>query len=391
MGENRVILWLASILSFRMLGLFMIYPVFAVYAPQFKYANPTLIGIALGSYGLTQALFQLPLGMLSDRLGRKPIIIGGLLILGLGSILCALSNNIYLLIIGRALQGAGAIGSTVMAYAADLTTPKNRTKTMALLGITIGLSFALSLVLGPLINSLFHLTGIFWLTAIFACLGLLIQTIFIPESNNISPQQSQLNKKFLLNPTLIKLNFSILTLHAIFTATFLVLPLLFSELVINSSEQWKIYLSVLGVALLFTLPLLQYSEKKNHTGSVMLVSILTIAIAEYLLFSNPASKNNIIIALTIFFMGFTLLEALLPALISKVAPAQARGGAMGIYSTSQFLGIFLGGTGAGLLRSHYGNHSIFLASTLLCVLWLFVAYERARKPTQHSLNAKKNQ
>lgn len=374
MGESRIILSLATILAFRMLGLFMIYPVFAVYAPLFKHADSTLIGLALGIYGLTQGMLQLPLSMLSDRIGRKPIIMSGLLIFAVGSIISALADNIYLLILGRAFQGAGAIGSTLMACAADVTSDKNRTKAMAVLGMTIGISFALALVVGPIINTWFHLSGIFWLTALFAVAGLVTTYFFIPVFQNPAPftnKQSvfKIIKQLLRQQKLLQLNISVFVLHAIFTASFVVIPLLFSKLGLPSSLHWKFYLPTLLGSFLLTLPFLIVSEKKNLVKQTVLLGILTIAASEYLFFSFASTLTSTLFALFIFFVGFTLLEALLPSIVSKTAPSNHKGTAMGLYATFQFLGIFVGGAFAGIIRHHWDNGFLFGSCLLLCAFW----------------------
>ncbi|MBA2654489.1 MAG: MFS transporter [Gammaproteobacteria bacterium] len=382
MGKSRTIVSLASILSFRMLGLFMIYPVFTVYAPQFNQGSSFLIGIALGIYGLTQALLQFPLSTLSDRWGRKPIITFGLLILALGSIISALTHNIYILILGRALQGSGAIGSTLMAYAADVTSVENRTKAMALMGITIGISFALSMVLGPLINSWVHLSGIFWLTALFALFGILIQYVFLPPTSLPTQSKQPLSriiKSLFKQDDFLFFNISILVLHAILTASFVAIPLFFSQWGITSNAQWKIYLPVLFAGFAITLPILIIAEKKHLIKHSLVLGVLALAVAEFLFFGFPTIKNVMIMALFCFFFGFTLLEALLPSLVSKIAPPLHRGSAMGIFSTFQFMGIFIGGVFAGLIRSHYNDAFIFYYCSVLCGLWLcFLGFSKVR-------------
>lgn len=373
MGSNRTVFLLASILSFRMLGLFMIYPIFAIYAPQFHDATPTLIGIALGIYGLTQAMLQLPLSMLSDRIGRKPVITGGLIVFALGSIIAALTQNIYLLVFGRALQGAGAIGSTIMAFAADITSPANRTKAMAILGMTIGLSFAIAMVIGPLINNWLHLSGIFWCTALFAISGLLMTHYGIPsfdKKTSLASEQSY--RTILLNilkqRELTHLNLSIFCLHALFTASFVIVPLLFAKLEIPVDHYWQIYTPILIGSFLVTLPILFMAERKKLIKQGLLLGISLIAIAE-VAFYYSIHLLMTLFSLGLFFIGFTLLESLLPSLVSKLAPTEHKGTAMGIYSTFQFFGIFAGGALAGLVRSHYGSDAIFFYSFIACLIW----------------------
>jgi MFS family permease len=392
MGESRAILSLCIILSFRMLGLFMVYPVFAAYAPSYHYATVTLTGIALGAYGLTQALFQLPLSILSDRIGRKPVIYGGLIAFALGSILSAITNNIYCLILGRALQGSGAIGSTLMAFCADITSTENRTKAMAVLGMTIGLSFALAMIIGPIAQNFLHLTGIFWLTSFFALVGILIlyalptpHLISIESSYTVEngvklnrrPASSQLRvvRQLLTDKKLLILNSSILLAHATLTAIFSIVPLLFAEIKMATGNQWKIYLPVLLGAFLVAVSLLIAYEKKNSTKLSLLTGVLLLGIAIFFFCFMAPTCFSLIIGLFLFFTGFSLLEALLPSLISKIAPAQHKGSAMGIFSSFQFSGIFLGGLMAGILRHYYENSYIFFLAGLLCIMWcIFLSF-----------------
>lgn len=382
-GEVRSVLALAAILSFRMLGLFMIYPVFALYAPQYHYATPTLIGIALGAYGLTQALLQLPSSMISDRLGRKPIIIVGLVCFLIGSVIAGFTENIYILIIGRALQGAGAIGSTLMAFAADLTRVENRIKAMAILGMTIGLSFGAAMVLGPIINAYFQLKGIFWLTAFSAILGMFI-LYWIPEPKKLITHHEDLSsfktlKSLLFKPALLPINLSIMILHGVLTANFVVIPLYLNNLKIIPLDQWQIYLPVLLGAFVTVMPLLFIAEKKNSYKNSLLFGIAAMTITELLLVQNHANYFIVMMLLYLFFTGFTLLEALLPSLISKLSPSNRKGSAMGIYSSLQFLGIFLGGWFAGLIRNYSNNEMVLLACLVICSIWFF-SIVRMKKP-----------
>ncbi len=375
MGESRAVLFLASILSFRMLGLFIIYPVFAIYAPSYQHANVTLIGIALGIYGLSQALMQLPLSILSDRIGRKPVIYFGLILFALGSFLAGLAHNIYLLIIGRCLQGTGAIGSTLMAFCADLTTPKNRTKAMALLGMTIGLSFALAIVLGPLLNHWFNLSGIFFLTGASAILGLLLLSA-LPKLQTPTP-----NNYFTLaalqplfsNKNLLTLNISILLAHAFLTALFSIVPLLLTTS-FASYAQWKIYIPILLIAFSLTMPILLFAERKQQTKQLIAISFLLMTLAALTLRLSTPSLAILLFALLCFFIGFTILEALLPSLISKITASAHKGAAMGIFSTFQFSGIFIGGLLSGMIRAHYSNSHLFSLISLLSASWALIVF-----------------
>lgn len=374
-SEFKAVFLLSIILAFRMLGLFMIYPVFTLDANNLQSASPTLIGIALGIYGLTQGVFQLPLSSLSDRFGRRPIIFAGLVLFGLGSVLAACANSIYMIIIGRALQGAGAIGSTLLAYAADITSLENRTKTMAVMGLTIGVSFGVAIVLGPILNDLLHLSGLFWITAVFALVGVTILFFGMPDTaTNIKIQNRQAVfqsiKQLLVATDLIYLNVSIFILHAILTATFMVIPhLLENGLGITSKQQWLVYLPTLLFAFVCVLPMLHLTEKKNNIKLAIIASIGAISFAQFLWFFSMSS-SAIILALMLFFLGFTLLEAILPSLVSKLAANNNKGAALGIFSTWQFLGIFMGGLIGGMIQNYWGTSIVCLSSAVIALLWL---------------------
>lgn len=383
--ERRAIFSLASILAFRMLGLFMIFPIFAIYAAGYTHSTPTLVGLAFGIYGFTQGVFQLPASMMSDRIGRRPIILGGLMLFALGSIIAATTQNIYILIIGRALQGAGAIGSTLMALAADLTSTENRTQAMAILGMTIGISFTLAMTVGPFINSLLHLQGIFWLTALFALTGIIIFQHAVPQPEvSLASHKSGLFieslQLFRLKPELLKFNISICLLHMTLTSSFMAIPFLFAKAGIPAHQHWQIYLIALFTALFFTLPAFYLAEKKHSIKATILLAIICIACSEFFFANYSLNKIEFISVLILFFTGFIFLETILPSLISKIAPLHQRGSAMGLYSTFQFLGIFLGGLLGGMIKSRYLNESVFFAIFLVCLLWLIYMTTLKRTP-----------
>ncbi len=377
--ELRTALSLSSVYAMRMLGLFMILPVFALYAVDLEGVTPALTGLAIGAYGLTQALLQIPAGMLSDRVGRKPVIIGGLLIFAGGSVVAALADSIYVVILGRALQGAGAIAAVVMALTADLTREEHRIKAMALIGMSIGLAFAASLILGPVLNEWVGVPGIFWLTALLALAGILVVTVIVPQ-----PLETRMHReaeavpaqfsRVLRLPDLLRLDFGILVLHAIITATFVVMPLILRDQAgVPAAEHWKIYLTVLICSVLAMLPFIMRAGRKGQAKPVFVFAIVLLGLSELGLYFIPITLVSVVVLLFVFFTAFNLLEAMLPSLVSRVAPVDCRGTAMGFYSSAQFLGAFLGGSLGGVLHGLYGLQSIFLGGALLVLVWVFVA------------------
>lgn len=372
--ERHIIFALSSILSLRMLGLFMVLPVFTLYAQHLTGATPTSIGLAMGVYGLTQAALQIPFGALSDHIGRKKIIIIGLIFFILGSLLSATAHSISMMLIGRALQGAGAIGSTVIAMMADLTEETSRTKAMAIAGITIGASFGLAMILGPLFSPWIHVNGLFWLAALFGLLAIFI-LLKIPTPQHISwheESEPELHSfpAILKNPNLMQLNIGIFILHLIFTATFVVLPLSLEKLI---HQQWLLYLPILLLAFLLSYACISVAERRAQIKHFFVGAIFILGVAE--LFLWIYAKNLLISAasLLLFFTAFSLLEAFLPSLISRAAPAHRKGTALGIYSCAQFLGIFIGGALGGWLYGRFGLTEVFLCCVLLTIIWLIIA------------------
>ncbi len=379
--ERRAASSLAGIFALRMLGLFMLLPVLSLYAESFTGATPVLMGVALGIYGLTQALLQIPFGMLSDRIGRKRVIAMGLLIFAAGSVVAALATTIEWVIAGRALQGAGAIAAAAMALLADLTREEQRTKAMATFGMSIGFSFMLAIILGPILNGWVGVSGIFWITGVLALLGLVVLFKVVP-----SPVHSHMHhdaeadpKQFgdvLKDSQLLRLDFGIFALHLILTAMFVVVPIGLRDAGLAVSEHWMVYLGVMVVAVAIMVPMIIIGEKRGKLKEVFVLAITLVALAQVGLWQFSDSLWGIILLMVLFFGGFNLLEATLPSLISKMAPADKKGTAMGVYSSSQFFGAFVGGIVGGALLGLSGGSEIgpvFLFTTGLALLWLLIA------------------
>lgn len=384
--ERKTTFYIASIYAFRMLGLFMILPVFSLYANNYQYANATLIGIALGIYGLTQGLLQIPFGMSSDRIGRKPVIIFGLILFIIGSVIAALSHSIYGIIIGRAIQGAGAIGSTLTALVADSTEEEHRLKAMSIVGMTIGSSFMIAIILGPFLNSFIGLSGIFWFTACLACCGIIMLLTLIPTPphhflHRDSEAVLSQFKKILTTSELLRLDFGIFASHAILTALFVVIPLILVQKIgLHSEQQWMLYLPVLILSFILMMPFVILAEAKRLMKPIFIAAIAILTFSQFLLGFLPLSKISISIILVLFFTAFTFLEACLPSLIAKIAPAGSKGTAMGVYSSSQFLGILAGGTAGGILFHHFGMSSVFLFNCALGIIWFIFAVTMQKPP-----------
>ncbi len=388
--ERHAALMLASIMSLRMLGLFMVLPLFSLYAHQLTGATPLLIGFSMGIYGLTQALFQIPFGAWSDRVGRKKIIALGLFIFALGSVISASATDIWVMILGRALQGAGAVGSTIIALLSDLTRENQRTKAMAMIGMTIGMSFSLAMLVGPLLNPWLHVNGIFWLAAGFSLLAIILLYTRVPKPLKTewhADTEPEFHSFFsvLKNRELMRLNLGIFLLHAVFTASFVVIPISLQNLAgLSANEQWMLYLPALLLAFLASIPCIIFAEKKQCLKAFFFGAIVILTLAELFFWAWAGSVLISLLGLFLFFVGFSVLEAFLPSLVSKTAPIARKGTALGIYSCSQFLGIFVGGSIGGLLYGALGLTNVYLFCTLLTILWATIAF-RMKNPQHRSL------
>lgn len=387
--EMRAVFSLSSIMALRMIGLFMVLPVFTLYASQLPGATPTLVGLAIGIYGLSQALCQIPFGSLSDHFGRKPIILMGLIIFIMGSILAGAAHSISLMIIGRALQGVGAVGSTILALVADLTREEQRTKAMAISGITIGFSFSLAMLIGPLLSKWMAINNLFFLAAMCGLLGIFILFTRVP-----TPVMLRFHKgnepvlagwlKLLTTPELAKLNLGIFVLHAIFTASFVVIPISLHQFVnLPATHQWILYVPTLLTAFVLSIVCIGLAEKRQQVKPYFISGIVTIAISELFLWFEPTNLFITGFALVLFFSGFSLLEAFMPSLISRTAPIARKGSALGIYSCAQFLGIFVGGFLGGWLYGKYRFQGVYLFCLILSLCWLIIAFYM--RPQRHSV------
>ena len=378
-SEIRATVGLGSILALRMMGLFMILPVFALHAHEYAGATGTLVGIALGIYGLTQAVLQIPLGLLSDRIGRKTVITGGLLIFAAGSALAAVAQTMSGVILGRAVQGAGAIAATTLALVTDLTGDDNRIKAMALVGVAIGAAFVLSLIVGPLLTTWVGLSGLFWTTAGLAVVAIIVLHTVVPATvasrspDQNKPVQRQLSR-VIREPQLLHLDAGALVLHLVLMATFVVMPLMLSRSGGLPEEQhWLVYLGVVVMSVALMAPAVIYGERRNRGELLFVGAVLLLAASQAGLILFHANLHQIVLHLLLFFVAFNILEASLPALISRIAPREAKGTAIGVYSTLQFLGAFLGGLLGGWVYQHFGELAVFGCCAGLAALWFFAA------------------
>ena len=368
--ERLFALKISLVMAIRMLGLFMLFPVMSAYAGDYESATPFFIGMAIGIYGLTQAIFQIPFGYLSDRFGRKPILLIGLLVFLLGSIMAANTSNIIIVVIGRAFQGGGAISAVLMAFLADSISEENRAKANAFVGFQIGVAFMLSLLIGPIISSRIGLSGLFWVIAILSLIAMFI-VLSLKHTKSITYYKLSIEAfKETFTKELLALDFSIFSLHLILAAGFIVMPLLIMEnQIVSMIDNWQLYLPAVLLSFLGMIPLIVISEKFKKTKYILLFSILLLIASQIIFFSLNLNFKVFLITLTIFFVAFNTVEALLPSLLSRTASSSKRGLAMGIFSTSQFLGTFMGGAIGGFIYDIYNLNSVFLFTIFVAIIW----------------------
>lgn len=373
-AELRTALALSAIFFFRMLGLFMVLPVLALYVDHLQGATKLLIGLALGVYGLTQATLQIPMGRWSDRIGRKPVISIGLAIFACGGLVAASMSHIWAVIVGRALQGAGAVSGATLALAADLTRAEQRTKTMAIIGITIGAAFSIAFLVGPVLDAWFGLRGVFLAGAGLGIASLVLLWLVVPAAPAMLLAADP-GVAVTLTPArrleLRSLYVGVFCLHMVLAASFVSIPIvLANELGIPKGQHFSVYLPVLGLSLLLVLPLIGMSHRERSNRLLFPSAIVCLGSAELALWLLPAQKLLIGGALTLFFVGFNFLEASLPSRISRVAPSTGKGAALGIYSTGQFVGTFIGGVGGGTVAALVGTRGVFAAASVVTFGWL---------------------
>ncbi|WMY95893.1 MAG: MFS transporter [Arsenophonus sp.] len=378
--EIKATFGLGSVFILRMLGMLMVLPILTSYGKDLKDANDFLLGLAIGMYGITQALFQIPMGLMSDRFGRKKIIINGLWIFIFGSIIAASTNSIWGIIIGRTLQGSGAISSTIIALLTDLIHEKNRTKAIAFLGVSFGITFAISIIIGPIIAHILGLHGLFWTISLLGVAGILIIKLYVPDppykilNNDINFIKKTI-KNIIKNLELLRLNYGIFCLHSLLIINFIAVPLIMIDAGIPTHQHWKIYLSTLLIAFISIIPFIIYANNESRTKKIFFLCIIILFISELIFYFCNQKFLLILTGLQLFFIAFNVMETLLPSLVSKKIDKKYKGTAMGIYSTSQFLGVASGGIlGGWLLQLNNGNY-IFIAGILFCVFWILINFK----------------
>lgn len=379
--EVRTSVMLSGVVGLRMLGLFIILPVLALYAEGLPGGSDrTLVGVALGAYGLTQAILQIPFGWLSDRWGRKPTIYLGLAILALGSLVAGLATDIWLVVVGRVIQGAGAVSAAVVALTADLTRDSVRTKAMAIIGTTISLTFAASIIGGPVLSRWIGVPGIFLLTGVLALAAIVVVRVAIPDPPRMDRSQRGAAPRFvevLLDARLVQLNFGVFVLHAVLMVLWVVVPFELRASGLEAPAHWKMYLPVMAGSVLLMVPAIVLSERHGRQRAVFIAAVALLAAAEAVFALAAPTLVTLFVSLLFFFVAFNVLEASLPSLISRTAPPAVKGTAIGVYSSVQFLGTFAGAIAGGWLSQHHGPSAVFIFCLALTGLWLVVALRSA--------------
>ena len=377
--EKKAAFSLASVFGVRMLGLFMILPVFAIYGEELAGYSPLWLGLAIGAYGLTQALLQIPMGILSDKYGRKPVILAGLTVFLIGSVVAALSTSIYGVVIGRAIQGMGAIASAILALAADLSREEQRPKVMATIGMFIGLSFTFAMILGPIVADTFGLSGLFWFTGLLTILAMLMIKFMVPYSVSKAPRGDNVAlpeqiSTLIRHPQLSRLNWGVFILHMALTACFVTLPKQFVASGLALENHWQLYLPTLLGSFFLMVPFMIIAMKKQQEKPMFSGAVALLSLALLLLWYLPSTITTLVVLVMMFFTAFNYLEATMPSILSRIAPAGVKGSVMGIYSSSQFLGAFAGGIVGGFVANQYGEKNIFLVMAVLSLVWLVLSF-----------------
>jgi predicted MFS family arabinose efflux permease len=380
-SELRSTLALAGIFGLRMLGLFLLLPVFSIHAKDLPGGDQAfLIGLALGMFNIVQACFHIPLGRLSDQIGRKKVVLWGLSLFVAGALICATKDDLLWIAIGRGVMGAGAISAAVSAWVADLTREQVRSKAMALVGASISLSFAISLVVASPLYRMISLSGMFVVLAFLGVIAMLVAYFVLPSNMPEVKAQQETLKVVFLRPELMRLNVGVFVLNATQVAMFLVVPRLLEQAGFPLSSHWQIYLSVVLLSFVFMVPLLIYGEKKQRIRQVLLIAIIFLLAAE-IIFTQASSVTLIAIALLVYFVGFNLLEALQPSLVTRYAK-ESKGTALGVYNTTQSIGLFSGALLGGYLMDSHGNLSVFVAGAAMLVGWLIIAWSMGEMPSR---------
>ena len=374
--ERRSALSLGSIFALRMLGLFLILPVFAVYARHLPGGESAFaVGLTLGIYGLTQGILQIPFGAASDRWGRKPVIAAGLLIFAAGSILAALGSDIWTVMAGRALQGMGAVSAAVTAMISDSVRDRVLTKAMAIVGSSIGLTFASSLVASPVLAHYIGVSGLFWLTAVLSLAAVWVTYRVVPDAPLVRKDAGTGSdwKATVFNPDLLRLNAGIFILHMAMMAVFVVIPVEMSRLGLPVSEHWQVYLPAVILSFAVLMPSISRAERAGKMKTLFLAAVLLLACV----FAGFAAADDSLAAIGVllfaFFCGFNILEATLPSFVSRTADASAKGLALGVYNTTQSIGLFVGGALGGWLSQTFGRTGVYAFCLVMTLVWFFIA------------------